>query len=32
MLSSKGFDPEYLASIAPSLSVGVGLASRRIDA
>jgi type IV pilus assembly protein PilM len=32
MLPSKGFDPEYLDSVAPSLGVGVGLAMRRIEA
>lgn len=31
MLPSKGFDPEYLDSVAPSLGVGVGLAMRRIE-
>jgi type IV pilus assembly protein PilM len=30
MLPSKGFEPETLAELAPSLGVGVGLATRRI--
>ena len=32
MLPSKGFDPEYLQSVAPTLGVGVGLAMRRVEA
>jgi type IV pilus assembly protein PilM len=32
MLPSKGFDPDYLASVASSLGVGIGLATRRVDA
>jgi len=32
MLPSKGFDAEYLESMAPSLGVGVGLAMRRAEA
>ena len=32
MLPSKGFDQDYLDSIAPSLGVGVGLAARRLEA
>lgn len=31
MLPSKHFDPDYLAEIAPSLSVGIGLAMRRVE-
>ena len=31
MLPSKGFDAEYLEKMAPLLSVGIGLASRRAD-
>ena len=31
MLPSKGFDPEYLADLGPSLGVGVGLATRRTE-
>ena len=31
MLPSKGFDPEYLETVASSLSVGIGLATRRVD-
>ncbi len=31
MLPSKGFDAEYLEDIGPSLGVGVGLATRRVD-
>ncbi len=30
MLPSKGFEPETLADLAPSLGVGIGLATRRI--
>jgi len=32
MLPSKGFDTEYLDEIGPSLGVGIGLATRRLDA
>jgi type IV pilus assembly protein PilM len=32
MLPSKGFEPEYLAELAPSLGVGIGLATRRVSA
>jgi type IV pilus assembly protein PilM len=32
MLPSKGFEPEYLAEVAPSLGVGIGLAMRRVEA
>ncbi|MGH0037783.1 MAG: type IV pilus assembly protein PilM [Myxococcota bacterium] len=32
MLPSKGFDPEYLQTVAPTLGVGVGLAMRRVEA
>jgi type IV pilus assembly protein PilM len=32
MLPSKGFEPGYLAEVAPSLGVGIGLAMRRMDA
>jgi type IV pilus assembly protein PilM len=32
MLPSKGFEPEYLAELAPALGVGVGLATRRVSA
>jgi type IV pilus assembly protein PilM len=32
MLPSKGFDPDYLQSVAPTLGVGVGLAMRRVEA
>jgi len=32
MLASKGFEPEYLDEVAPSLGVGIGLATRRIAA
>ena len=32
MLPSKGFDTEYLDDVGPSLSVGVGLATRRLEA
>ena len=31
MVGSKGFDPDYLDEIAPSLGVGVGLATRKAD-
>ena len=31
MLPSKGFETEYLAEVAPSLGVSVGLAARRIE-
>jgi type IV pilus assembly protein PilM len=31
MLPSKGFDPEYLDSVATSLGVGIGLATRRLE-
>lgn len=31
VVSSKGFDPEQLAEIAPGLAVGVGLATRRVQ-
>jgi type IV pilus assembly protein PilM len=31
MLPSKGFDPEYLDSVATSLGVGFGLATRRLE-
>jgi type IV pilus assembly protein PilM len=31
MLPSKGFDPDYLLSVASSLGVGIGLASRKVD-
>lgn len=31
MLPSKGFDAEYLDEIGPTLSVGVGLATRRVE-
>jgi type IV pilus assembly protein PilM len=31
MLPSKGFDPEYLDQVAPSLGVGIGLAMRRVE-
>ncbi|MBW2422127.1 MAG: type IV pilus assembly protein PilM [Deltaproteobacteria bacterium] len=30
MLPSKGFEPDYLAELAPALGVGVGLATRRV--
>ena len=32
MLPSKGFDTEYLDEVGPSLSVGIGLATRRLEA
>ncbi|MCZ6464895.1 MAG: type IV pilus assembly protein PilM [Proteobacteria bacterium] len=32
MLPSKGFDPDYLDEVAPSLGVGIGLAMRRTEA
>jgi type IV pilus assembly protein PilM len=32
MLPSKGFDPDYLDEVAPSLSVSVGLAMRKVEA
>ena len=31
MLPSKGFEPETLAELAPSLGVGIGLATRRVS-
>ncbi len=31
MVSAKGFDPDHLAAIAPSLAVGIGLAMRRVE-
>ena len=31
MLPSKGFDAQYLESMAPLLSVAIGLATRRLD-
>jgi type IV pilus assembly protein PilM len=31
MLPSKDFDPDYLADIAPTLGVGIGLAMRRVE-
>jgi len=31
MLPSKGFDQDYLDTVAPSLGVGVGLAARRLE-
>jgi len=31
MLPGKGFDAEYLDSMAPTLSVGIGLATRRVE-
>ena len=31
MCPSKGFDVEYLESVAPLLAVGIGLATRRVD-
>ncbi len=31
MLPSKSFDPEYLASVGTSLSVGIGLAARKVE-
>ena len=31
MVSSRGFDPDQLAAIAPSLAVGIGLATRRVE-
>jgi type IV pilus assembly protein PilM len=32
MLPSRGFDPDYLASVGSSLGVAIGLATRRVDA
>ena len=32
MLPSKDFDADYLAELAPSLGVSVGLAMRRVEA
>jgi type IV pilus assembly protein PilM len=32
MLPSKGFDPDYLAQVGPSLGVGIGLAARKVEA
>ncbi len=31
MVSARGFDPDQLAAIAPSLAVGIGLATRRVE-
>ena len=31
MLPSRGFDPDYLDSVASSLGVGIGLATRKVD-
>lgn len=31
MISGKGFDPDHLQAIAPSLAVGIGLATRRVE-
>jgi type IV pilus assembly protein PilM len=31
MISSKGFDSDYLNSVGPSLSVGIGLAARKVE-
>lgn len=31
MITSKGLDPDHLAEIAPSLAVGIGLATRRVQ-
>jgi type IV pilus assembly protein PilM len=31
MISTRGFDPDHLSAIAPSLAVGIGLATRRVQ-